>query len=92
MCGIAALLMYLSGYKLLMIVCIIITIANFWSFGIMHNYAVLAARKSGRHMQHFNDFTPGEANQAPDLITGINMVSTILGFIFLLIALGMILF
>lgn len=92
MCGIAAFLMYVLSHKYLMVISIVAMIANFWSLGVMHNYAVLAARKNGHRMRNFTDFTPEEADQAPDLATGINLGSSVVGFGLLVTGLFMIFF
>lgn len=52
-------------------------VLEFWSWGIMHNYAVESAKKRGDYTGGFFDITPRDAGSIPDWITTVNM----LGFV-----------
>ena len=42
--SIAAFIFYSTGYSILLILSILITIICFWTWGVMHNYATLSAK------------------------------------------------
>ena len=58
----------------------------FWSYGVMHNYAMEAAKQRRGPTGRFYDITPSEADAVPNWITGINMLSSIACFVLFVIA------
>lgn len=90
-CGLAAFLLYGLNHKYLMILAIFAMLGSFWSLGIMHNHAVVAARDRHNYTGGFNDFTPEEVDQVPNWITSINIVVNVIGFILLITSFIMIL-
>ena len=60
---------------LLPVAAIAIGIIQFWSWGVMHNHAVMAARSRRRYSGKFYDLTREEVDSAPNWVTAINMIS-----------------
>mgnify|MGYP001597503265 CR=1 FL=1 len=81
--AISCFLFWKAQSKTLMIISIFVFIGTFWSYGIMHNFATEAAKKRNSYVGGFNDFTEKEVGSAPDWITGINMIMSIIGIILL---------
>ena len=60
---------------LLPVAAIAIGVIQFWSWGVMHNHAVMAARSQRRYSGKFYDLTKEEIDSAPNWVTAINMIS-----------------
>lgn len=83
--GVAAYLLFSSGHTVLMVVAIVTAVGAFWSWGILHNYATVAARCRSDYTGDFYDFTNREAEAVPNWITIVNIGFSFLG-VFLFIA------
>ena len=83
---VASILLYTTGPTLLFIGAILVTIGDFWSWGIMHNYAIYQAKKRLSYRGGFYDFKDKEIETVPNWITRINMVLALFGLIILIIA------
>lgn len=75
-CALPIYFLYKAENDVLFYIAIIAFIAQFWSFGIMHNYATKAATQRSNYRGGFNDFTKKEALSVPDRITQMNMVAS----------------
>ena len=53
----------------------------FWSYGVMHNYAIEVAKKRQGFNGRFYDIAPHEADAVPNWIAMINMLSSIICFV-----------
>lgn len=74
MSGVAAWLLWDNG--IIWIVCAIgVGLTQFWSWGVMHNHAVMAARNRKSYSGKFYDFTRDELDTAPNWVTAVNIVS-----------------
>jgi len=82
----ASILLYKTGPTILFVAAILVTIGDFWSWGIMHNYATNQAKKRLSYRGGFYDFTKKEIETVPNWITRINMVLALFGLILLIIA------
>lgn len=49
----------------------------FWTYGVMHNYAVESAKRRRDYAGGFADFDAADLDAVPDWIALINMVTTI---------------
>ncbi len=88
--GIIALyLFYIKENIFLLIVAIIVTIICFWSWGIMHNYAVKEATRRRNYSGKFYDIEEDDLYIVPDWLTFINMISTIGNLALLIVSLFM---
>ena len=76
--AIAAWLFYRSSHVVLMWLAILSAVGCFWSWGVMHNYAVEAAKRRKSYTGGFSDFTDSEVDSVPDGITRVDMVLTFL--------------
>ena len=74
--GVATWLLWDNGWQLIT-VSIIVTAIEFWSWGVMHNYAVDAAKDRPGYSGRFYDFTKREVALVPDWLAVVNL----LGFI-----------
>ena len=74
--GIATWLLWDNGWPLITVSIIVIAI-EFWSWGVMHNHAVDAAKKKPGYSGKFYDFTKREVESVPDWLAVMNL----LGFI-----------
>ena len=83
----AAVVFLWNNSSLLFVMAMCSVVASFWSWGIMHNYAVEEANKRPDYTGEFHDLTPEEAATAPDWATKINMASFVLGAVLLLVGL-----
>ena len=79
MSGAAAWLHWDSGIIWIMIA-IGVGIIQLWSWGVMHNYAVMAARNRSSYSGNFFDFTKNEVAAAPNWATVVNLVSFFAAF------------
>ena len=101
---IATILLYGTGHLYLFVFAILITITCFYTFGIMHNYAISSAKVrherilknmklEGRSQEKITAFDnriielgPHDANIVPDKLAFINLITSITGYVLLLIA------
>lgn len=81
---IAAFLLYRAGYIMLAVFAVVVVIVDFWSWGIMHNYATDVAKKRLSYRGGFYDIAASEANAVPDWITWINLITSTIGIILLI--------
>lgn len=86
---IAAVFYWKSDHVVLFGLCMLAAVGAFWSWGVLHNYAIEAAKHRPGFSGGFNDITDKEAEGAPDWITRINMGFAVLGTILLVAALLM---
>jgi len=89
--AIAAFLFYKTGRFALTILAIIAALGNFWSWGVMHNYATELAKRRQNYKGGFYDITRQEAKAVPDWISWTNMGFSIAGLILLIIGIIMLL-
>ena len=87
--AIAALLFYKTNHLTLMILTIMVALGNFWSWGVMHNYATELAKRRQSYKGGFYDVRRQEAKAVPDWISWINMGFSIAGLILLIIGIIM---
>ncbi len=73
----AAWLLRGTGHNWLFWIAVIAAVGSFWSFGIMHNYAVESAKKRNGFTGGFCDITPHDVDAAPDLIARLNLLCAI---------------
>jgi len=73
--AVAAFLFYRSGHMALMILAIIAVLGNFWSLGVMHNFATEFAKRRPNYTGGFCDITRQEAKSVPDWISWTNSIS-----------------
>lgn len=83
--AIAAILFYRTGHLALMVFAIIAVLGNFWTFGVMHNFATEVAKRRPNYNGGFYDITRQEAASVPDWISWANMVFSLAGLILLII-------
>lgn len=95
---IAAIPVYLfwsSNHYALVALAVINALVNFWSYGVMHNYAVSSSsqriKRLRENLQNQEDFTPErqaaldriplelDPNAVPDWLAKVNLATTILG-------------
>jgi len=88
--AIAAFLFYKTGHHILMILAIFTAIGNFWSWGVMHNYATELAKRRQNYKGGFYDISRQEAEAVPDWISWTNMGVSIAGLILLVISIIMV--
>ena len=89
--AIAAFLLFKAGHTVLMILAIIITIGCFWSWGVMHNFAIESAKRRRNYRGGFYDVMPQEVESVPDWITCINMGFSLIGLLLLVTGIFMML-
>jgi len=70
-CVIAAILLYGKQPSIIFWIAVATTVINYWSWGIMHNF-FLSAR--------------GDIDAVPDWVSALNMISTFIGIIMLVLA------
>jgi hypothetical protein len=87
--AIAAFLFYKTGHLALMILSIIAALGNFWSWGVMHNYATELAKLRQNYKGGFYDISRQEAKAVPNWISLTNMEFSIAGLILLIIGIIM---
>jgi hypothetical protein len=81
----AAILLYFFGEAWLFWLSVVNAILCFWSYGIMHNCAVEAAKKRAGYNGDFFDITEAEADAVPDWLAGLNLVASIVALILLIV-------
>lgn len=86
--GIAAFLLYRTGHVLLAVLAIAAALGCFWSWGIMHNYAMDRAKRRRNFTGGFYDISRKEAQAVPDWITWLNMGFSLFGLVLLIIAIA----
>lgn len=84
--GIAAFLFFKTDHTILMVISIVAAIGCFWSWGIMHNYATELAKRRPNYTDGFYDITNREAEAVPDWITYVNIISSLVGLVLLIVA------
>ncbi len=57
-----------------------------WSYGIMHNHAMAAAKRRPGFSGRFYDITEREADSAPNWLAALNMLSSLAPFVLLIAA------
>lgn len=82
---VASVLVYQQDRMVLFVISVVATIGEFWSFGVMHNFAMDAARTRRTFRGGFYDITPQEAESAANWLAVVN-------FAFTLIAAGLLVF
>lgn len=82
----AAALSYRLSDTLEMWAAIIAAAGGLASYGIMHNFAVEAAKRRPGYRGGFSDFTEAEADAAPNWISIVNFAFSVLSLILLIIA------
>ena len=83
----AAVLLYGTGHGILFSLAVVSAAGCFWSWGIMHNYATNTAKKRSSYSGGFYDFTGQETQSAPNWITVVNMLLTLIAVGLLIIGL-----
>ena len=83
---IASVLFYGTGHTILLVIAIVFGIADFWSWGVMHNYATDQAKRRSSYSGGFYDFTRAEVDSVPNWITGINMAFSLANVALLIVA------
>jgi hypothetical protein len=73
----AAWFYYRGGHFLLMWSAMVAAVGCFWTRGIMHNFAVEAAKHRASYTGRFSDLTKREVAAAPNGITALNMLFTL---------------
>lgn len=85
--GIISCIVYLNQKSfILLIISALGTIIIFWSWGIMHNIAFEKAKQRKGFTGRFFDINKEESLSVPDWIANINMISSIIIFVFFVIA------
>ena len=84
--AIAAVLFYVSGYSWLFWSSVVSGVVATWSYGIMHNYAMEAARRRPGFSGRFYDISEREADAAPNWLAALNMLSSLAAFVLLIAA------
>ena len=74
--GGATWLLWDNGWPLVT-VSIIVAAIEFWSWGVMHNYATEAAKGRPDYSGGFYDFTKREVESVPDWLAVVNLLSFI---------------
>lgn len=82
--GIAAYLFYSSDKNALAFAAAVLALLNLWSYGVMHNFAVEAAKQRATYRGEFSDFEKRDLAAVPGWLTNINIASAFL-IVFLLI-------
>lgn len=97
-CALPLYLLFNTGHRLLWIVALVNAIANLWSYGVMHNYAVgssaqriknvrrnlaLEGRLDADKQRNIDRLKlTGNPDVVPNWLSTINMISFIIGFAF----------
>jgi hypothetical protein len=85
--AIASVIFYNLDEIIWLSISVVLTIAEFWSWGVMHNYAMDAAKGRSGFRGGFYDITPWEADSVPNWITLINLAVSIGCLAMLIVAL-----
>jgi len=86
LCAIAAALFYVSGGGWLVWLSVAFGAVATWSYGIMHNHAMEAAKRRSGFSGRFYDTTEQGAEAAPNWLAALNMLSSIGAFVLLIVA------
>ena len=70
----AAFLTFRSGPQVVFWLAVFAAIGSLWSWGVMHNYAIEAAKFRRNFLGGFYDITPAEANTVPNWLAVINVL------------------
>lgn len=81
--AIAAWLLYTSHSTWLFWLTVAAGVGALWSYGVMHNYAMEAAKRRPGFSGKFYDITEREAGIVPNWLSATNMISSILCFLLL---------
>ncbi len=84
--AIAAVLFYVSGDSWLFWSSIVSGVVATWSYGIMHDYAMEAAKRRPGFSGRFYDITEREADSAPNWLAALNMLSSLAASVLLIAA------
>ena len=84
--ALAAILFKISGVSWLFWSSVIAGALAFWSYGIMHNYAVEAAKQRQDFRGDFYDITEQDADHAPNWATALNLLASLASLVLLLAA------
>jgi len=84
--AIAAVLFYVSGDSWLFWSSIVSGVVATWSYGIMHNHAMEAAKRRPGFSGRFYDLTEREADSVPNWLATLNMLSSLAAFVLLIAA------
>ncbi len=84
--AIAAVLFYVSGDSWLFWSSIVSGVVATWSYGIMHNHAMAAAKRRPGFSGRFYDITEREADSAPNWLAALNMLSSLAASVLLIAA------
>ncbi len=84
--AIAAVLFYVSGDSWLFWSSIVSGVVATWSYGIMHNHAMEAAKRRPGFSGRFYDIIEHEADSAPNWLAALNMLSSLAAFVLLIAA------
>jgi hypothetical protein len=87
---VVGILFYRSGANiLLLLAAIVCTVGTLWTFGIMHNYAVEAAKQRSDYKGEFSNFTKREVDAIPNRLAFLNFLFSAASFIFMIVAIVM---
>lgn len=81
--SLAAYLLYKTDHTALMVVSTICAAGAFWSWGIMHNFAVEEAKRHRNYSGGFYDLTREEVYSVLNWLVVVNMVCLVLGVVLL---------
>ena len=84
--GIAGALFFKTDHMILLSLSIICAVGCFWSWGVMHNFAMELARRRSNFTGDFYDVHIREAQSVPNWITAINILFSVSSLILLIIA------
>lgn len=83
--GGAALFFFKTKHLALMVIAIFVSVGCFWSWGIMHNFATIQARRRSDYSGGFYDLTTQEVEAVPDWITRVNLLFSLIGLVLLIV-------
>lgn len=72
-----------GGFWLISAICA--GVVGFWSWGVMHNYAVEEAKRRSDYTGEFYDLTPEEAAAVPDWLAKVNFAAFAVGVVLLIV-------
>ena len=84
--ALAAIIFYARSDIKLMCLAIAAAILSFWTYGIMHNFAVEAAKNRLSFRGGFGDFRPEEVQSVTNGLALANLIASLVGFCVLVIA------
>lgn len=70
----ASLLFYNAGHYVLLGIAALCTIGTLWTYGVMHNYAMEAAKRRPGFRGGFWDIEPREADAVPNALAVVSFV------------------